>query len=184
MKKLGYTVLGGLLVFEVAPALFERLAPRPWVVAFRRAMNPLYLPLAGRAPGWAVIETVGRRSGKPRLTPVGGRLSADAYWLVAIDGRQAQYVRNIESNPVVRVRVHGRWRAGRARLLSDDDPNRRLWRLNPVNSLFLWTYGGLDPLTIRIDLQPSPGLQTDDPAPVRATPDTVMGPQCGPISGD
>jgi deazaflavin-dependent oxidoreductase (nitroreductase family) len=155
MKRLGYTLVGGLLLFEVAPALFERLAPRPWVSAFRRAMNPLYLPLAGLAPGWAVIETVGRRSGKARLTPVGGRLSTDSYWLVAIDGRQAQYVRNIESNPSVRVRVHGSWRAGTAVFVSDDNPRRRLWRLNPVNSLFLWTYGGLDPLTIRIDLQPT-----------------------------
>jgi deazaflavin-dependent oxidoreductase (nitroreductase family) len=155
MKRLGYTIFGGLLLFVVAPALYERLAPRPWVSAFRRTMNPLYLPLAGVAPGWAVIETVGRRSGKTRMTPVGGRLSAETYWLVAIDGRQAQYVRNIESNPEVRVRVHGRWRAGRAVLLTDDNPRRRLWRLNAVNSLFLWTYGGLDPLTIRIDLRPS-----------------------------
>lgn len=160
MRRLGYAVLGGLFLFEVAPALFERLAPRPWVVAFRRAMNPLYVPWAGVAPGWAVIETVGRRSGRRRLTPVGGRLSGDRYWLVAIDGRQAQYVRNIESDPEVRVRVHGRWRAGNAALMSDDDPKRRLWRLNPVNSLFLWTYGGLDPLTVRIDLQPSPWSQT------------------------
>jgi hypothetical protein len=75
---------------------------------------------------------------------------------VAIDGRQAQYVRNIESNPEVRVPLHGRWQAGKAELVSHDDQKRRLWRLNPVNSLFLWTYGGLDPLTIRIDLQPSP----------------------------
>lgn len=154
-KKLGYAVLGALLVFEIAPALFERFAPRPWVLAFRRAMNPLVLPWAGLAPGWAVIETVGQRSGNTRLTPVGGRLSGDTYWLVAIDGRKAQYVRNIESNPAVRVRVHGRWRAGKAVLEPGDDSKRRMWRLNPINSLFLWAYGGLDPFTMRIDLQPS-----------------------------
>jgi deazaflavin-dependent oxidoreductase (nitroreductase family) len=155
MKRLGSIVVAGLLVFEVAPALFERFAPRPWVSAFRRAVNPLLLPWAGLAPGWAVIETVGRHSGSSRLTPVGGRLSDDSYWLVAVDGRQAQYVRNIECNPEVRVRVHGRWRAGLATLVFGDDPKRRLWRLNPVNSLFLWTYGGLDPVTVRIDLRPS-----------------------------
>jgi deazaflavin-dependent oxidoreductase (nitroreductase family) len=126
-------------------------------------MNPLYIPWAGVAPGWAVIETVGRRSGKTRLTPVGGRLSGDTYWLMAIDGRQAQYVRNIESHPEVRVRVHGRWRAGKAVLVSDDDPKRRLWRLNPVNSLFLWTYGGLDPITMRIDFQYAPPVALRSP---------------------
>jgi deazaflavin-dependent oxidoreductase (nitroreductase family) len=145
-------VVVGALGYVMVPALFERLAPQEWVWAYRRAVKPLYLPWAGVAPGWAVIETIGRRSGHPRKTPVGGRLSGNTYWLVAIDGRHAQYVRNIEANPDVRVRVHGRWRTGKAIRLTEDNPRRRLWRLNPINSLFLWTYGGLDPVTIRIDL--------------------------------
>lgn len=73
-------------------------------------MYPLSIPWAGVAPGRAVIETIGRRSGKTRLTPVGGRLPGDTYWLIAFDGRRAQYLRNIESNPDVRVRDHGRVR--------------------------------------------------------------------------
>jgi hypothetical protein len=59
---MGHAALGGLLVYVVAPALFERLAPRHWVLAFRRMKNPLFLPWAGVAPGWAVIETA---AGKP-----------------------------------------------------------------------------------------------------------------------
>ena len=98
-----------LFGYAILPALFERFAPPRWLLPFRRTANSLYLPWAGVAPGWAVIETIGRRSGEPRQTPVGGRLSGDRYWLVAIDGRHAQYVRNIEVNPKVRIRIHGRW---------------------------------------------------------------------------
>ena len=155
MKRVVYAVVGVLVAYVFAPALFERFAPPHWVRTFRRVTMAFYRPWAGVAPGWAVIETVGRHSGQPRHTPVGGRLSGDTYWLVAADGRQAQYVRNVEANPEVRVRVHGRWRVGRAVLVFDDDARRRLWRLNPLNSLFLWTYGVPEPLTIRVDLQPS-----------------------------
>ncbi len=155
MKKLVYGVAAALVAYVFVPALFERLAPRHWVRAFRRVTMAFYRPWAGVAPGWAVIETAGRKSGRPRQTPVGGRLTGDSYWLVAIDGRKANFVRNIEANPEVRVRVHGNWRSGRAVVLPDDDARRRLWRLNPLNSLFLSTYGGLDPLTVRVDLRPS-----------------------------
>ncbi len=158
IKKLTFGALALLFMNAVLPALFERFAPRQWLLPFRRTANRLYLPWAGVAPGWAVVETLGRRSGEPRQTPVGGRLCGDAYWFVAIDGRDAQYVRNIEANPKVRLRVHGRWRRGVAVLLPADPPRHRLWRLNLVNSLFLWTYGGRDPLTIRVDLQPSTGI--------------------------
>ena len=145
--------------YAVLPALFERFAPPQWLPPFRRSANRLYLPWAGIAPCWAVIEALGRRSGELRQTPVGGRLSGDTYWFVAIDGRDAQYVRNIEADPKVRVRIHGRWRIGVAVPLPDDAPKHRLWRLNLVNSLFLWTYGGKDPLTIRVDLEPSTGFK-------------------------
>jgi deazaflavin-dependent oxidoreductase (nitroreductase family) len=155
MKKLVYGVAALLVVDVFAPALFERFAPPHWVRTFRRVTMALYRPWAGVVPGWAVIETVGRKSGQRRLTPVGGRLSCENYWLVAIDGRKSHYVRNIEANPEVRVRVHGRWRSGRAVVVPDDDARRRLRHLNPVNSLFLSTYGGLDPLTIRVELQRS-----------------------------
>jgi hypothetical protein len=53
----------------------------------------------------------------------------------------------------VRVRVHHRWRKGTAHLLPGDDPRRRLLRLNPANSLFIWI-AGVDLLTIRVDLEP------------------------------
>jgi deazaflavin-dependent oxidoreductase (nitroreductase family) len=152
--KVARFVIGGLAVAYIATALYERLAPRRWVRGFRNQLgNPLSRPSAGVTPGWAVIETIGRRSGLPCRVPVGGRLRGDSFWLVAGDGRRAHYVRNIECDPRVRVRVHGRWRNGTAHLLPDDSPRRRLLRLNPANSLFIWI-AGVDLLTIRVDLEP------------------------------
>jgi deazaflavin-dependent oxidoreductase (nitroreductase family) len=154
--RLALLVLGGLAIAYAAIAVFERLAPRRVVRGYQKFVgNPLQRPSAGIVPGWAVIETVGRRTGLPRQIPVGGRQHGDSYWFVAGDARQSAYVRNIEAEPRVRVRVHGRWRSGMAHLLPGDNPRRRLLRLNPVNSLFILIANrGAGLLTIRVDLEP------------------------------
>jgi hypothetical protein len=41
---------------------------------------------------------------------------------------------------------------GTATVLPDDDARRRLWTLNPLNSLFVGI-AARDPLTVRIDLR-------------------------------
>jgi len=37
---------------------------------------------------FALLETTGRRSGRPRQTPIGHGLVADTFWLIAAHGRQ------------------------------------------------------------------------------------------------
>lgn len=152
-RKVVIAAITGLLVFVVGSALFERLAPRHWVIAYQRAFMAVYRPLAGMVPGWAVVETNGRRSGRPRQTPVGGRLRGDTFWLVVGDRSRSQYVKNIQANPTVRVRAHGRWRTGTAHVLVRDNARHRLLTMNPINSAFIWI-AGTDLATIRIDLDP------------------------------
>ncbi|MGH2726513.1 MAG: nitroreductase/quinone reductase family protein [Actinomycetota bacterium] len=150
--KLALLILGGLVLAVIAIALFERVAPRRLVRAYQRNLgNPLFRASAGIVPGWAVIETIGRRTGLPRRVPVGGRLRGNSFWLVAGAGRDSHFVRNIEADPRVRVRVHGRWLPGVAHVIAGDDARRRLLRLNPVNGMFVWI-AGTDLLTLRIDL--------------------------------
>jgi|SRR3954452_2219625 deazaflavin-dependent oxidoreductase (nitroreductase family) len=80
----------------------------------------------GIAPtAFALLETTGRRSGQLRYTPVGNGLIGDTFWLVAAHGTQADYVRNLQSHPKVRVKIGRRWRSGTALLLADDDPVAR-----------------------------------------------------------
>ncbi len=117
----------------------------------RRILNPVARPAARLLPGYAVIETIGRSSGLPRQTPVGGRRIGSTFWLVSEFGHQSNYVRNIAANPRVRLRLGNQWYAGSATLLDEDDPRVRLRTLGPLNSLMVRTVGE-ELLTVRIDL--------------------------------
>jgi deazaflavin-dependent oxidoreductase (nitroreductase family) len=158
MTKWLFRSVAGLLGLYLAIAVFERVVPKSLRTAWQRFANPKSLALWGLMPGWAVIETVGRKTGLPRQTPVGGRRrGGDSFWSVCGERHEAQYVKNIEANPRVRVKVHGRWHPGTACLLDDQDPKLLGWRLNPLNTLFI-TIAARDHATIRIDLDdlPSP----------------------------
>lgn len=120
-----------------------------------RALFRLGLP----APGTAILETTGRRSGAARRTPVTDGRDGNVFWLVAEHGRRAAYVRNISANPRVRVKLGRRWRTGTARPIPDDDPRSRLRYIatrRPLSLLNAATVVGMqtDLLTVRIDLDP------------------------------
>ena len=85
---------------------------------------------------YALLETTGRRTGQPRRTPVGNGLAAasDTFWLIAEHGMRAGYVRNIQANPRVRVKLGRRWRVGTARLLQEDDALQRLHQTGRYNA--------------------------------------------------
>ncbi|MGR6971071.1 nitroreductase/quinone reductase family protein [Streptomyces cynarae] len=117
------------------------------VTAFQRRMNPVLR----RLPLQTVLETTGRVSGQPRQTPVGGRRVGNSFWLVSEYGQKSQYVRNIQANPRVRVRILGRWHTGTAHLLPDDDPRARLKQLPRMNSMAVRALGA-QLLTVRVDL--------------------------------
>jgi deazaflavin-dependent oxidoreductase (nitroreductase family) len=108
-------------------------------------------PLMRRNPMQTLLETTGRKSGEPRRTPLGGKLAGDQFWFVSEFGEQSQYVRNIQADPRVRVRLHGRWRRGTAHLVPDDDPHARLRELPQFNSFGVRTFG-TNLLTVRVDL--------------------------------
>jgi len=121
-----------------------------------RLLNPPIKALAARAllPGVALLETTGRRSGEPRRTPVSNGLQrgTNTFWLVAEMGRKAAYVRNIQAEPRVRVRVGGRWREGVAHILDDEDPLERLRSIPRLNALGVRGMG-TELLVLRIDLE-------------------------------
>ncbi|MFN2617142.1 MAG: nitroreductase/quinone reductase family protein [Thermoleophilaceae bacterium] len=122
-----------------------------------RLFNPLVRAAAEAGlplPGVVILETTGRKSGLPRRTPVGKAVEGDTLWVVAEHGRRAGYVRNIEANPRVRVRLGRRWREGTAYALPDDDPRARQRRMpNRLNSALVRAMGS-ELLTLRIDLDP------------------------------
>jgi deazaflavin-dependent oxidoreductase (nitroreductase family) len=125
------------------------LTPRQRIVNLvqRRIANPVMRLV----PIQTLLETIGRKSGQPRRTPVGGLLTGSEFWLVSEFGDRSQYVRNIEANPRVRVRVRGRWHSGTATLLPEDDARARLAELPRMNSAAVRAMGD-NLLTIRVDL--------------------------------
>ena len=128
-----------------------------WVA--RRVVNPPARLVAGRVPGFALLETTGRTSGRPRHTPVTDGLDGDTFWIVAEHGHRADYVRNLEKDPRVRVRVRGRWRTGTAHVLPAQDVRDRLRhvaRRGPLSRLnaSMVRLVGTDLTVVRIDLEP------------------------------
>jgi len=124
----------------------QRLKRRIVHTAQRLVVNPL-----GRRLPLTQLETIGRKSGQPRRTAIGGRVIGDQFWMVSEHGGHSHYVLNIKANPAVRVRVHDQWRSGTARLMPEDDAHQRLRSMPGINSALVRLMGS-DLLTIRVDL--------------------------------
>jgi deazaflavin-dependent oxidoreductase (nitroreductase family) len=114
---------------------------------------------AGVGPhAFALLETTGRRTGQARHTPVGNGLDGDTFWIVAAHGTQADYVRNLQASPRVRVKAGGQWRAGTAVVLPDDDVRARSRMLPCRWDAAIGKMMASDPLTVRVDLDPASAL--------------------------
>ena len=123
-----------------------------------RLFNPFVKLAAGAGlpmPGIVILETTGRRSGEPRRTPVGEAVEGDTLWIVAEHGRSASYVRNIEEDPRVRVKIGRRWRSATAHPMPEDDPRERQRSMSSMNAAVVRIMGS-DLLTVRVDLDPEP----------------------------
>jgi deazaflavin-dependent oxidoreductase (nitroreductase family) len=135
------------------------------VRAFQRyVFNPpikLLFRLGAVPPGYSLLETIGRRSGRRRQTPVGDGLIGDTFWIVAEHGLHAAYVRNLQANPRVRVRVRrgtrSAWLTGIAQVLPEDDARERQRQLSRTSlnrrlNAFVVRALGTELATVRIDL--------------------------------
>ena len=119
-----------------------------------RLVNPVVRQLhrAGISGGTALLETTGRKTHQPRRTPVGNGLRGEHFWIVTEHGRHSAYVKNIEADPRVRVKVGRTWFEGTAHILEDDDPIERIrWLGRPINDTALRMVG-TEHLVIRVDL--------------------------------
>jgi deazaflavin-dependent oxidoreductase (nitroreductase family) len=123
-----------------------------------KLLNPPIRALAARglAPGVVLLETTGRKSGEPRRTPVSFGLEpgTDTFWIVAEMGRKAAYVRNIEADPHVRIRLRRGWRTGTAHLVEGADARARLRSLSRVNAAMVSAMGTAL-IVVRVDLDPA-----------------------------
>jgi deazaflavin-dependent oxidoreductase (nitroreductase family) len=120
-----------------------------------RLVNPVVRRLAERGVVGgevALLETTGRKSGQKRVTPVGNGLRGDAFWIVTEHGWASAYVKNIQADPRVRVKVRRQWRSGTAHILPDDDPYERMRVLGRRANDTAVRLVGTEHLVIRVDL--------------------------------
>ena len=122
----------------------------------RRFVNPVIRRLLERGlmpRSHALLETTGRKSGLPRHVPVGNGLRGREFWIVTEHGYHADYVRNIQQDPRVRVKVGRDWHSGTAHVLPDDDPRERMRMLGrPLNDALVRIVAS-EQLVVRVDLE-------------------------------
>ncbi|HUC37089.1 MAG TPA: nitroreductase/quinone reductase family protein [Acidimicrobiales bacterium] len=128
----------------------------------RYLQNPpirLLLRVGLPIPIFALVETVGRRTGRPRQNPVINGLDGDKFWIIAEHGRAAGYVKNLVADPRVRIKVRRHWRTGLATIMDDDAMERARWMRTTLGRRHfadVWAARtfGTEPLTIRVDFDP------------------------------
>lgn len=99
--------------FDTTPKFVLRLMHLP-----PRALYALGLgPLIGRL--LLLLTTIGRKTGKARVTPLQYEEIDGCIYLGAALGQRADWVRNIRANPAVEVRVKGRRFHGTASIIND-----------------------------------------------------------------
>lgn len=156
-------IISTLLLANVALTILRPQAKRTIVAAVQRTVvNPIVRALfrIGFVPfGYALLETSGRKSGKPRRTPVGNGMCGNIFWIIAEHGTDAGYVRNLMADPRVRLKLrHGLrfvWIDGVATVTTDDPllRQRELCGRHPLRFLNAITVRtlGTDPVAVRVD---------------------------------
>jgi deazaflavin-dependent oxidoreductase (nitroreductase family) len=130
-----------------------------WQKHVGNRVGRLLLTLGIAPPVYALLETTGRKTGKLRRTPVGNglRKGKKTFWLISEYGTRAGYVRNIQANSRVRVKIGRRWHSGTAHILPDDDAHKRQRQMGRFNAAAVRFFGSdRDLLTLRIDLDQLP----------------------------
>jgi deazaflavin-dependent oxidoreductase (nitroreductase family) len=92
-----------------------------------RILSALELPWFNLMPprNYGVLTTTGRKTGKPRRKCIRAIRRGDSVYIVSIGGPNIAWLKNIEANPDVSLRIRGGTFAGRVRKLSDPQETER-----------------------------------------------------------
>jgi deazaflavin-dependent oxidoreductase (nitroreductase family) len=106
----------------------------------RLVTNRITRRIAGRAPGFAIVTHVGRRSGRAYRTPVNVFRDGDRYIFALTYGADSDWVRNVLAAGGCRIETRGRT----VELRSPerfDDPSRHLI---PIPARWILGLAGVD----------------------------------------
>jgi len=99
--------------FNQTPKFILRLIHIPPQIAYAVGLGPLIGRLI------LLLTTTGRKSGKPRVTPLQYEEIDGKIYLGSSLGAKADWVRNIQAHPRVNVRVKSRRFTGNAQVITD-----------------------------------------------------------------
>jgi deazaflavin-dependent oxidoreductase (nitroreductase family) len=88
-----------------------------------RILSALQLPFFMLLPprGFGVLTTTGRKTGKKRRKCVRGIRDGNKVYLVSLPGRYSAWFRNIQAQPLVKLRIRGGTFEGMAREITDPE---------------------------------------------------------------
>lgn len=107
------------------------------------------------------LTTIGRKSGRARTIEIWFGLEGKTVYFLSGGGDSAQWVRNLQANAQVTIKLGRRKYLGKARLVSDKDENAKARRLlaakyeawEPGRRLSSWARNSL---TVAVDLASKP----------------------------
>jgi len=109
--------------FRPRPGRLGRLFARTHAVLYRLAIGRLLVPRT------LLLTTRGRRSGKPRVTPLVYEPEGDTFYVLSVGGTRADWYRNVLAHPEVTVQVGRRRLAATVTPVLDAHEKARILRL-------------------------------------------------------
>ena len=82
-----------------------------------------------REEDYCYLTTIGRVSGRPREIEIWFGLEAATLYMLSGGGERSDWVRNLQREPAVTVRIGSSTLPGRARIVSDPEEDERARRL-------------------------------------------------------
>jgi len=113
----------------------SRLGLLPWMV------NPLVGYIM-------VLQTIGRKSGKPRQTPLNYALADGSIYCMAGFGVGTDWLANLKANPNVEVHLPGTVVRGKAEIVTEQEAIERIFIQIVRNCGFASLFVGLNPCTL------------------------------------
>ena len=131
---------------KVSKIIFKYMNKCYMVPMSKWGLLPLMLnPLTGYI---MVLQTIGRRSGKARLTPLNYALANGYIYCIAGFGSGTNWLANLQANPNVEVHLSGTALRGNAEIVTDQEEAQRAFIQIMHNCGFASLLVGLNPFTL------------------------------------